>query len=189
VDGAVFHYQYKNQQIIDVYPTGQQPLINLGKSKIDGGELEIVTRPVRTLTLRASAGILRSDVQQGTLATGSIDGQELPYAPHFSGTLAADWEAWAVTAAKVLVHVDTNYNSKQYLALPNEDAISQGGYSLLNGRLSLQSGDDKWDVGIWGRNITDKFYLTNAVDVQGFGFDYRHVGIPRMFGVDAHYHF
>ena len=56
-------------------------------------------------------------------------------------------------------------------------------------RLSLQSGHDKWDVGIWGRNIANRFYLTNAVDVQGFGFDYRHVGIPRMFGVDAHYHF
>jgi iron complex outermembrane receptor protein len=189
VDGAVFHYQYKNQQIINVYPTGQQPLINLGKSKIDGGEIEIVTRPVRTLTLRASAGFLHSDVQEGVLATGSIDGQELPYAPHVSGTLGLDWEAWDLAAAKINLHVDTNYNSKQYLALPNEDAISQGGYSLLNGRLSLMSGDEKWDVGIWGRNIANKFYLTNAVDVQGFGFDYRHVGTPRMFGVDAHYHF
>ncbi len=44
-------------------------------------------------------------------------------------------------------------------------------------------------MGIWGRNIADEFYLTNAVDVQGFGFDYRHVGTPRMFGVDAHYHY
>jgi iron complex outermembrane receptor protein len=189
VDGAVFHYQYKNQQIINVYPTGQQPLINLGKSKIDGGEIEIVTRPVRTLTLRASAGFLHSDVQDGELATGSVDGQELPYAPHVSGTVAMDWEAWATDAAKVNLHLDTNYNSKQFLALPNEDAISQSGYSLLNGRLSLLSGDDKWDVGVWGRNIANKFYLTNAVDVQGFGFDYRHVGTPRMFGVDAHYHY
>lgn len=189
VDGAVFHYQYKDQQIINVYPTGQQPLINLGKSKIDGGEIEIVTRPVRTLTLRASAGFLHSDVQDGELATGSVDGQELPYAPHVSGTVAMDWEAWSTDAAKVNLHLDTNYNSKQFLALPNEDAISQSGYSLLNGRLSLLSGDDKWDVGVWGRNIANKFYLTNAVDVQGFGFDYRHVGTPRMFGVDAHYHY
>ncbi len=189
VDGAVFHYQYKDQQIINVYPTGQQPLINLGKSKIDGGEIEIVTRPVRSLTLRASAGFLHSDVQDGVLATGSIDGQQLPYAPHVSGTVGVDWEAWQIDAVKFNVHVDTNYNSKQYLALPNEDAISQGGYSLLNGRLSLQSRDDKWDIGVWGRNIANKFYLTNAVDVQGFGFDYRHVGTPRMFGVDAHYHF
>ncbi len=189
VDGAVFHYQYKEQQIINVYPTGQQPLINLGKSKIDGGELEIVTRPIRVLTLRASVGFLHSEVQDGVLSTGSIDGQQLPYAPHVSGTLAADWEAWQTDAVKINLHLDNNYNSKQYLALPNEDAISQGGYSLLNGRLSLVSADDKWDVGVWGRNMANKFYLTNAVDVQGFGFDYRHVGTPRMYGVDAHYHF
>jgi iron complex outermembrane recepter protein len=189
IDGAVFHYQYKDQQIINVYPTGQQPLINLGKSKIDGGELEIVTRPVRALTVRASAGFLRSDVQDGVLATGSIDGQELPYAPHVSATVAMDWEALQIDAVKINLHLDTDYNSKQYLALPNEAAISQGGYSLLNGRLSLQSADDKWDAGVWGRNMANKFYLTNAVDVQGFGFDYRHVGTPRMFGVDAQYHF
>ena len=189
IDGAVFHYQYKNQQIINVYPTGQQPLINLGKSKIDGGEIEIVTRPFRPLTLRASAGFLKTDVQDGALATGSIDGQELPYAPHVSGTVAMDWEAWQFSAAKINIHMDMNYNSKQFLALPNEAAISQGGYSLLNGRLSLVSSDAKWDVGAWGRNMANKFYLTNAVDVQGFGFDYRHIGSPRMYGLDAHYHF
>ena len=53
-DGAVFHYQYKDQKIIDVYPTDEQPLINLGKSKIDGGDLILVIRSVRSLTLRAS---------------------------------------------------------------------------------------------------------------------------------------
>ncbi len=132
---------------------------------------------------------MNTDVQDGTLATGSIDGQQLPYAPKVSGTVAMDWEAWSVATAKLNLHLDMNYNSKQYLALPNEAAISQGGYSLLNGRLSVHSADDTWDVGVWGRNITDKFYLTNAVDVQGFGFDYRHVGTPRMYGFDAHYHF
>jgi hypothetical protein len=62
-----------------------------------------------------------------------------------SGTVAMDWEAWSVAAAKLNLHLDMNYNSKQYLALPNE--------------------------------------------AQGFGFDYRHVGTPRMYGFDAHYHF
>ena len=37
--------------------------------------------------------------------------------------------------------------------------------------------------------MANKFYLTNAVDVQGFGFDYRHVGTARMYGFDAYYHF
>jgi iron complex outermembrane recepter protein len=189
VDGAVFHYQYKNQQIINVYPTGQQPLINLGKSKIDGGELEIVTRPVKSLTLRASLGFLNTEVQEGTLATGSINGQELPYAPKTSGTIAADWAVFEFASASVNLHLDANYNAKQYLALPNEPAITQSSYSLVNGRLSLRSQSGHWEVGAWGRNIGNKFYLTNAVDVQGFGFDYRHVGSPRMFGADFGYHF
>ena len=189
VDGAVFHYQYKNQQIINVYPTGQQPLINLGKSKIDGGELEVVAKPAQSFTLHASLGILSTDVQEGTLATGDISGQQLPYAPHVSGTAGFDWGFANIASSMLNLHMDANYNGKQFLALPNEDAISQAAYALVNARLSLKSGDGKWEVGAWGRNLADKFYLTNAVDVQGFGFDYRHRGVPRMFGADVSYRF
>jgi iron complex outermembrane receptor protein len=189
IDGAVFHYQYRNQQIINVYPTGQQPLINLGKSKIDGGELEVVMRPAHALTLHVSAGFLNTAVQQGTLATGDISGQELPYAPHFSGTAGFDWQVAHIGAAELTLHSDANYNGKQYLALPNEEAIAQGAYALVNARLSLKSDSDRWEAGIWARNLGDKFYLTNAVDVQGFGFDYRHRGTPRMMGADISFKF
>ena len=189
LNGALFHYQYTNQQIINVYPTGQQPLINLGKSKIDGGELEITMRPAQDFTVHANMGILNTRVQEGVLASGDISGQELPYAPRFSGTFGFDWAAVHMANTFVNVHVDANYNAKQYLALPNEDAIAQGAYSLINARISLRSEDERWEAGVWGRNLADTFYLTNAVDVQGFGFDYRHRGTPRMIGFDVSYKF
>jgi iron complex outermembrane receptor protein len=47
----------------------------------------------------------------------------------------------------------------------------------------------KWEVAAWGRNLTDKFYLTSAADLQSIGFDYRHRGVPRTYGVDATYRF
>jgi len=188
-NGALFHYQYKNQQIVNVYPNGQQPLINLGKSKIDGGELEITTRPVRELTLRAGLGFLKTKVQEGVLASGDISGNELPNAPKVSGTVSADWDVWQNDAVALTWRVDTSFTSKQYLAMPNENAISQGAYQLLNSRITLHAPDSKWEVGLWGNNLTDKFFLTNAVDVQGFGFDYRHRGLPRMYGLDATYRF
>ena len=92
LDGAVFRYQYKNQQLIDVRPSGAQPLINLGRSRIVGGELELVARPVRTLTLRAGLGLLDAKVRDGAIADGTInvDGHFLPEAPKVSGTLAGD---------------------------------------------------------------------------------------------------
>ena len=42
---------------------------------------------------------------------------------------------------------------------PTRMRFHRAATALLNGRLSLQSGDDKWDVGVWGRNIADRFYL------------------------------
>src|SRR5579872_61255 len=189
VDGAVFHYQYRNQQIINVYPTGQQPLVNLGKSKIDGGELEVVVRPVRTFMARLGVGFLSSEVQEGRLASGDISGQRLPNAPSVSGNISADWDAWTGSIMGLRLHVDSSYSAKQYLALPQENAISQGAYSLVNARISLHGAAEQWDVGLWGNNLADKFYLTNAVDLQGLGYDYRHRGVPRTYGVDATYRF
>jgi iron complex outermembrane receptor protein len=189
IDGAIFHYQYKNQQIINVYPTGQQPLINLAKSKIDGGELEIVMRPFREFTARIGLGFLDSKVQEGTLASGDISGQKLPNAPSVSANISGDWDVWSAADVALRLHLDSSYATKQYLALPQEDAISQDAYALVNARIALHAPDDKWNVGIWGNNLSNKFYLTNAVDVQGFGFDYRHRGVPRTYGVDATYRF
>jgi iron complex outermembrane recepter protein len=189
VDAAVFHYQYKNQQIINVYPTGQQPLVSLGKSRIDGGEIEITARPVRTFMARLGLGFLNSKVQEGRLASGDISGQKLPNAPSVSGNLSADWDAWTGSVMGLRLHVDSSYSAKQYLALPQEEAISQKAYTLVNARVALHGASDNWDIGLWGNNLGNTFYLTNAVDLQGLGYDYRHRGVPRTYGVDAMYRF
>jgi len=191
LNGAIFYYQYKNQQIVDVRPDGEQPLINLPKSQIKGGELEIVARPVRTLTLRAGLGLLDATVQDGAIAGGTVpvNGHKLPMAPDVSGTLAADWVALAVPAGQLTVHVDGSYASKQYFELYNEDRIAQQSYEIVNGRLAWHGGDDRWEVGVWGNNLFDRYYLTNAYDLQALGFDYLHRGVPRMYGVDATYRF
>jgi iron complex outermembrane receptor protein len=189
VDAAVFHYQYKNQQIINVYPTGQQPLVSLGKSRIDGGEIEITARPVRTFMARLGLGFLNSKVQEGRLASGDISAQKLPNAPSVSGNLSADWDAWTGSVMGLRLHVDSSYSAKQYLALPQEEAISQKAYTLVNARVALHGASDNWDIGLWGNNLGNTFYLTNAVDLQGLGYDYRHRGVPRTYGVDAMYRF
>jgi iron complex outermembrane receptor protein len=107
-----------------------------------------------------------------------------------SGTLAGDWQAWTGSAVALRLHLDANYAAKQYLALPQEEAISQSAYTLLNARVALASVNDHWNVGLWANNLTDKFYLTNAVDLQGLlGMDYRHRGLPRMYGLDATFRF
>lgn len=191
LDGAVFRYEYKNQQIIDAQPNGAQPLINLGRSKINGGELELVMRPVRTVTMRAGLGLLDAKVKQGVLAVGTQDvaGHTLPNSPKVSGTLSGDWDALTFAQTALTLHVDGSYSSKQYFEIVNIDRIAQGGYGLLNARISFHSVDNKWEMGAWGSNLTNRFYFTSAANLQALGFDYRHIGIPRMYGLDASYRF
>jgi len=134
-------------------------------------------------------GFLNTKVQEGQLASGDISGQKLPNAPSVSGNLGADWDAWTGSFMGLRLHVDSSYSAKQYLALPQEEAISQKAYSLVNARVSLHGVSDNWELGLWGNNLGDTFYLTNAVDLQGLGYDYRHRGVPRTYGVDATYRF
>jgi iron complex outermembrane receptor protein len=191
LDGALFHYQYKNQQIVDVEPTGDQPLINLPRSKIEGAELELVTRPVRSLTFRGGLGLLDAKVQEGAVAGGTVSvvGHKLPEAPDLSATMAADWDAWTIDAGRLVLHLDSSYASKQYFELVNENRIAQDRYALLNARVSWHAADEKWELGLWDNNLTNRFYLTNSYDLQSLGFDYLHRGLPRMYGIDATYHF
>jgi len=190
-DGAVFRYQYRNQQIINTEPNGAEPLINLGRSRIDGGELELVTRPVRTVTVRAGLGLLDARVEEGMLAGGTVNlaGHKLPNAPNVSGTLSVDWDALAFRQGGLTLHVDGSYASKQYFEIANLDRIDQGGYGLVNARFAFNGVDNKWGVGVWGRNLANKFYFTSAANLEALGFDYRHIGIPRMYGADASYRF
>jgi iron complex outermembrane receptor protein len=192
LNGAVFHYQYKNQQLIDIRPDGEQPVINLGKSRIEGGELELAARPTESLTLHVGLGFLDAKVQEGELAGGTINvsGKTLPNAPKVSGTLAGDWDFVNWSQLGLTAHLDASYSSRQYFELQNEDRISQVSYALVNARVMLHpAAGSKWEIAAWGRNLTDKFYLTSAADLQSIGFDYRHRGVPRTYGVDATYHF
>ena len=192
VNGAIFHYQYKNQQIIDIRPNGQQPLINLGKSKITGAEIEIAARPIQSLTMRVGLATLDAKVQEGALQGGLIDvsGKYLPNAPRFSGTVSVDWNFINWSAVGLTAHADSNFATKQYFELLNEDRIAQVTYALVNARLMLHPATgSKWEFAAWGRNLTDKFYLTSAADLQALGFDYRHRGVPKTYGIDATYRF
>jgi iron complex outermembrane recepter protein len=186
MDAAVYHSQYEDQQSLDTLPTGQQMLINLPRSKIDGGELDIAVRPAHTLLFDAGVALLDTDIQAARIDGGlvNVSGNRLPFAPSASGTLSADWNAISWRSAALTLHADGRYVSKEYFDLADDESIAEGGYGALNARATLRASRDRWSVSGWCRNLTDKLYWTDAVNLQALGFDYRHRSVPRMYGID-----
>jgi outer membrane receptor protein involved in Fe transport len=51
---------------------------------------------------------------------------------------------------------------------------------LLNPYIGVKS-DDGWKITAWAKNVTNKFYITNALFV--YDNDVRYTGRPREFGL------
>ena len=171
-----FYYDYKDQQIQGFYidpvfgAVGQ--IVNVEKSKIYGGELELVWKPTSRLTLEQSVGyktgsfVRFDDVDLGaSLAVGppfapvfiSRDGQDLPF-PRLSYNGSASYVApiggFDLTALLDFSFRDDDDRSRLGSTIYNVDS-----YWLVNARLALsKSESDAWEVYVFGRNIFDKGY-------------------------------
>ena len=77
--------------------------------------------------------------------------------------------------------------------LPIKDPAGRvGTVGLLNGRITLAGGDDRWSIALWGKNLTDKTYKTRLFDLSNqtlVGQQLIVLGAPRTFGVEARFNF
>lgn len=78
------------------------------------------------------------------------------------------------------------YRSKVFFELPNREAISQGGYALVNLRAGVELGEGgRFRIGGFARNLTDEKFLIDAGNTGGgFGVPTYIAGEPRFYGVE-----
>jgi iron complex outermembrane receptor protein len=182
---AAFNYTYTNQQFINVNSSNAtQTLVNIPRSRIYGGEAELTARAAENLTLRAGLGLLKSEIKVGLVNGINVSGNRLSNAPAVTFSGGIDATVMNGTSGKFSLHGDLNTSSSQYFEVLNIPRLKQKSYALLSGHIDWESADGRWTASIWGKNLANKFYFTSRIDLQaGFGFDYNHVGTPRMYGV------
>lgn len=187
---AAFHYDYKNIQItaVDLTPIGTVQRIVNGKGiKIDGIELEGSLRPSPQLTFTGALGYLRAKYQSEIANLGfgdtNLKDVEKEYAPKITAYLAADYSIpLGSDGAKVVANADVNYRSRQVTS-PVANIISiQDKYALLNASLTYRGPDNRYSIGLYGRNLTNKYYITTG-ELSGGFLAFQNVGRPRSYGV------
>jgi iron complex outermembrane recepter protein len=185
LNAAVFSYKYKNQQFINIDPgTAAQTLLNIPKSNIRGGELEVTARVGGAVTLRAGLGVLDTEIRQGIVSGVDVKGNNLSNAPKLTFSGGIDADVMDSAAGKLSLHVDLSHAGSQFFEVLNVPRLEQSAYSLLSAHIDWESADGRWNASVWGKNLGDKFYHTSRVDLlAGFGFDYNHIGTPRTFGI------
>lgn len=188
LNGAAFHYDYKNQQFLNIDTTTlAQTLVNIDSSTLKGLELEMVAVPLEALNITAGLGLVDSKVNKGMLSGVDLSGNSLVAAPELNINLAADYFIELESGAFLSFHVDANYVDEQYFDVFNTSSIKSDNYWLSNARISYDTESDssEYSIAFWIKNITDETYVNQAYDLQGtFGLDLLNIGAPRMAGIE-----
>jgi iron complex outermembrane recepter protein len=194
LDGAAFHYDYSNKQVRGVE---KDPifglldiLINIPKSRIDGGELSLAWRVTHGLTLSGSATYLHTKVTEytGLNNSGALEnfaGAVLPFTPSLQFGVSADYTWTLFSKYPLSVGAAVNHKSRAQGTIGESAIENIDPYSLLDLRASIASADGAWRVLFYGKNVTDKYYWTNVV--HEYDSDARYTGMPATFGVKFNY--
>lgn len=87
---------------------------------------------------------------------------------------------WSLTA-----RLDANYRSKMYATPLN---LGNNGSRTI-GNLSMTLSKEHWDIGLWGKNITDEEYVANSFHLTSFSTYLVTLGPRASWGLSARYNF
>jgi iron complex outermembrane receptor protein len=199
-NGAAFYYDYKDKQlrakIVDQIFGALDALVNVPKSRIAGAEVDVSVRPLTGWSVNLSATYLDTKVKEYIGTTGSsggfgthlpikadFSGVQLPFAPKIQFALSTDYTTHAFSNWDALVGASLTGQSKSigglYLTALDKSEYEINSRVLLDLTAGIKS-DTYWKFTVWGKNVTNKYYWTNATLV--YDNDVRYAGRPAEYG-------
>lgn len=211
LDGAVFYYDYRDKQLngyinipgLTVAPT----LVSIPKSTVKGAEVSATLRPVTGLTLTANGTYVdtridRNPVDRATGATvaptdylgnpSNYIGKSFANTPKWQATLDAQYRFPLSASLEAYLGTTVTYSSSTFGILPSgnaalDDLVKLPSYTLLDLRAGIEAEDGRWRAEGWGRNVTNKYYLTGTIRAS----DYfsRFAGMPATYGISIFFRY
>ncbi len=174
---------------------------NAAKASTRGVEVEFQWMPVEGMLISGLIGTLDAHYEKFPNAVNTSGGEDVDRsgqrfirAPRYNTFLAAQYAIpltgpnWA--SGYLTPRIEWAYRAAERFAEPEIPEAKQGGYGLVNARLSYDFLDNRAQIALWGRNLGDKVYINSAVPIVGaMGILVQGYGVPRTFGAELTYTF
>jgi len=201
LNGAVYTSRYEDQQIsrfgVDLDGGAATLIENAGRSRYDGFELEATALLTEELTFTASTAFNDVEIQEVEDASGAdiADLYEVANTPEKTARASLVYARPLEGLGELSARLDWKYEdgfrffSRDDLSTFNT-RVNRESTRLLDARLRLEdirlgSGDWRFWVGAWGRNLTDEIYRARAIDFGALGYAGVVFSEPRTWGIDA----
>ncbi len=182
---AVFYNEYQDQQVTTQVPAvgGIASFVdNVGQSTFYGAEFEGALSLTDSLTANFAVGYLNSEFDEflrynlTTMVFEDISSQVvLQNAPEWTGYLGLTWNGM-LAGGELVVTPQVSYRGDySQFEFPNP-ILDQEAYALVDLSAVWTSPDDRFTVGIFGKNLTEEEYRVGGYNFPGALFNNSIIG-------------
>lgn len=191
---SAYFYDYENAHVFDTAagPFGEVLRIsNAPESENYGFEAELITNPIEGLSLFFALSHVKTEFNEFVRpSTGQdLKGNDNVYAPEwkFTGVASYEWPVNLGTEGIMAASINWSWTDEVWHTVENNPLLTADEHWIAGARLSFTTQDDKFEVALWSRNLTDESYRVTSFDLHGAGWITAVPNPPRTFGVEAIY--
>lgn len=163
-------------------PSPKLSVLNAGKLRIPGAELEASWTPVDRLLIDGELGYLDAKYKtfkdvRFTAFGGSRAFQTPAFAPKWTARLGIQYGFDLGAGGAITIGGQTRYKSRTALAVDNTfintsteiAGLFQNAYWVEDARIVYETASKHWSIGVYGQNLTNKAYKTDAQEFSSVG--------------------
>lgn len=189
LDADGFYMDWRNRQYTfnqTVFGGSNIVVVNCCDVRVLGAEIDAAYSPVDGLVLRANYGTQYPEVTRAKFTTLFREGDVLDIAPRYTFDIGADLIVPVTERYRATLTAD--YAFRGHFNINQSPRVEQGAFGQFDARAALSPDSNRWTLGIWGKNLTDKRWITTGIGA-GYGFPFLGVfnvqpALPRTFGAD-----
>ncbi|MFN4095207.1 MAG: TonB-dependent receptor [Sphingomonas sp.] len=181
---GVYYQKYDGFQVSVVQSDGSTRTESAGKASNFGVEAEVSVRATPWLTVFANGAYIDAKIEEGNSVTPAFSGARFRLQPEVqaAGGFTLNTQLGGV---RVFATPTVTYRSQIFFEIPNNPLISQPGVTLFNARAGVAFADDRFELAVFGRNLSNEDYLLDAGNTGGaFGIPTFIPAEPRFYGIE-----
>ncbi|MCA0933649.1 TonB-dependent receptor [Lutimonas saemankumensis] len=178
---AAYYIDYKDKQEL-LFAGLTNVIANAEKSSGYGGELEFSAILAKGFQIDVNGGVQQMKYDEFLFGDIDLSGNELSKAPGYTFSISPQYGTTFDNGSRLSMRVDFNHSAKSYNDIFNTETISRKAVTLINARVGYSLKDGRYNIGLWGKNLSDQVYFGHGF--QGLIGDFVSLNQARTMGLD-----
>lgn len=173
---------------VDSFTSSEIVVQNGAKGEFFGAEVEFLTQLGKDLHFNASASFIDAYYLEVNASSNLTLETAIPKTPANQYAAGLAYTPTLSDRLGLSLHVDYSFQDDTFHDLANSAALFQPAFLLVSTRVAFVI-DQKYELALWGKNLTDEAVLQGGTNFSALGITEAFYGAPRTFGAAVKYRF